>query len=251
MEDNKDYKALTNTTREENLNSIIDEFGVRYTSDGKKLISTPVSLMGEYKIKPGTESICDSAFQYKVDLIKVEIPSSVKFIGRCAFVHCERLITARLPEQLEYMGDMAFTACHLMSVIIPETLHYVPSMAFAGNRELAHIILHDNVEYIDFGAFMECWGFEQFIFPPKIKVVESEVLRHCKNLKEIVLPEGLLEIRNMAFAETPIETVKIPDSVDRMDDYIFSECWRFKGAKIPERAKNIAKHALAIHYERE
>lgn len=64
----KDYKALTNTTREENLNSIYDEFGVRYTADGKKLISTPVGLVGDYKIKPCTESICDSAFQFKVDL---------------------------------------------------------------------------------------------------------------------------------------------------------------------------------------
>lgn len=248
MEDNKDYKALTDTTREENLNSIVDEFGVRYTADGKKLISTPVSLNGEYTIKPGTVSICDSAFQYKVDLVKVNIPSSVKYIGRCAFVHCEWLIAVRLPEQLEYMGDMAFTACHLKSVFIPETLRYVPSMAFAGNRELEHVVFHDDIEYIGSGAFKECWGFEEFVFPPKIKVIEREVLCHCKNLKEIVLPDGVLEIRNRAFAETPIETITIPDSVDRMDNYIFSGCRRFKGTKIPEKAKNIAKHALATHY---
>lgn len=41
----KDYKLQTGTTKEENLNSVKDELGVRYTSDGKKLNSIPVSLM--------------------------------------------------------------------------------------------------------------------------------------------------------------------------------------------------------------
>lgn len=43
---------------------------------------------------------------------------------------------------------MAFTACHLRSVIIPATLHYVPSMAFAGNRGIEHVILHDDNPYL-------------------------------------------------------------------------------------------------------
>ena len=31
----KDYKLMTRTIKEENLNSVVDDFGVRYTAEGK------------------------------------------------------------------------------------------------------------------------------------------------------------------------------------------------------------------------
>ena len=229
-----DYLSLTSTTLEENRNSITDEYGVRYTADGKKLISTPVSLTGEYKIKPGTESVCDSAFQYKVWLINVEIPSSVKYIGRAAFVHCERLMTARLPETLEYMGKMAFTACHLMNIIIPKTLKYIPDVAFGGNRELKSIILHNDIEYIGGSAFAECRAIEEFVFPPKVQVMSQQVLDGCWNLKKIVLPDGVVKIGNLAFSRTGIDDLVIPNSVKIMDKYVFDECRNLKEAKLPK-----------------
>lgn len=244
----KDYHSLTNATKEENLNSITDEFGVRYSPDGKKLISTPVSLKGEYKIKDGTESICDSAFQYKVWLIKVQIPESVKYIGRCAFVHCENLMNANLPKMLEYLGDMAFLTCNLSYIFIPENIKKIPKSCFAGNRELKRVFLHNEIEVIGPKSFSECKELERFTFPSKIKIIENEVLFRCWNLKKVILPEGITTIKNLAFAETAIETIVIPKSVEFMGDFLFTECRNFKGVEIPDSVKNISKHALAKSY---
>lgn len=246
MED-KDYKALTNTTREENLSSVYDEFGVRYSADGKKLISTPVGLVGGYKIKPGTESICDSAFQFKVDLGVVDIPSSVKYIGRCAFVQCQRLMYANLPVEIEYMGDMAFSGCNLQNLYIPQSLKSIPDNAYAGNEELKTIILHNEIEKIGGGAFQKCKGIEMFTFPPKIKIIERNVLRHCWNLEKVILPDGVTIIRSGAFSYTGIETVQIPESVEIIEDYVFLECRNFKGVKVPQTAQ-ISEHAFSTEY---
>ena len=246
--DEANYQMLTNVTRNEIFNKIVDEYGVCYTSDGKKLISTPANLMGEYTIKPGTESICDSAFQYNINLIKVNIPSSVKYIGRCAFIHCKRLMTAKLPEQLEYMGNMAFTGCDFYVIIIPQSLKSIPESAFLGNRNLKTIIMHNDINSIGKRAFMRCTEIEEFVFPPKVKIVEEEVLSECEKLRKVVMHNGIIEIRNRAFAETPIEIIDIPDSVVILGDYIFGGCRNMKNIKTPVNASNISKHALDTEY---
>ena len=71
-------------------------------------------------------------------------------------------------------------------------------------------------------------------FPPKVKVISQEVLSGCWNLKKVTIPDGVVEIGNLAFSMTGIETIDIPNSVKIMDKYIFDECRNFKGVKIPE-----------------
>ena len=67
----------------------------------------------------------------------------------------------------------------------------------------------------------------------------------------IEYPEGVVEIKNSAFSRTAIETLEIPDSVDVIEDYVVSDCWNFKGAKVPQNANHIAKHALATSFVRD
>ena len=121
-----------------------------------------------------------------------------------------------------------------MYVKIPKTLHYIPDVAFGGNRELKTIILHNDIDYIGCSAFAECKAIEEFNFPPKIKKISQEVLSGCWNLKKVTIPDGVVEIGSLAFAYTGIETINIPNSVKVMDKYIFIECRNFKGVDIPE-----------------
>ena len=90
--------------------TIRDEYGVKYTSDGKILIKVPKDLQ-EYTIKPGTEIICSEAFFQCERLASLEIPESVKEIGDGAFYGCRNLKSITLSSPVIHIGIWAFKDC--------------------------------------------------------------------------------------------------------------------------------------------
>lgn len=52
---------LTEVTEQDLAEAMVDEFGVKYSKDGKRLIKGP-SHTSHYNIKEGTEIICEKAF---------------------------------------------------------------------------------------------------------------------------------------------------------------------------------------------
>lgn len=52
----------TKATEEELKDAYIDDRGVKYSKDGRKLLKAPTTLSGTYSIKKTTEIICDRAF---------------------------------------------------------------------------------------------------------------------------------------------------------------------------------------------
>lgn len=78
----------TKATEEELKDAYIDDRGVKYSKDGRKLLKSPTTLSGTYSIKKTTEIICDRAFFDCINLTSISVPNSVKNIGEWAFKYC-------------------------------------------------------------------------------------------------------------------------------------------------------------------
>ena len=65
----------TKATEEERKEALVDEFGVKYSKDGRKLLKAPQKLDGTYSIKEGVRIICDEAF-LDLSLRSLVIPDS-------------------------------------------------------------------------------------------------------------------------------------------------------------------------------
>ena len=78
----------TKATAEELNEAITDEFDVKYSKDGRKLLKAPYGLNGTYSIKESVRIICDEAFLNCSSLTGIVIPSSVTSIGERAFKNC-------------------------------------------------------------------------------------------------------------------------------------------------------------------
>lgn len=76
----------TRVIKEDLKYSVIDKAGVKYSKDGKRLISG--TNIANYKIREGTIVICDNAFKNCQSLQTIIIPDSVKYIGSYAFYLC-------------------------------------------------------------------------------------------------------------------------------------------------------------------
>ena len=96
------------------------ENGVFYF--GNCLIKASATISGEYKIKEGTLTIGDSAFEYCSNLTAIIIPKSVISIGDQAFRGCSGFTSIVVPENVMSIGNGAFYECDgLTSITLPFT----------------------------------------------------------------------------------------------------------------------------------
>ena len=118
----------TKATDEELNEAIIDEYGVKYSKDGRKLLKSPGELDGTYSIKRGTKIICDEAFRWRKItgcrfLTDIVIPDSVTSIGDYAFAFCRSLTDIVIPASVTSIGDCAFCGCSSLScLVIPDSV---------------------------------------------------------------------------------------------------------------------------------
>ncbi len=75
----------TDVTEADLAAAVTDEYGVKYSPDGLRLLKAPPGLSDSYAIKPGTKVICDWAFHWCSSLASITIPDSVTSIGWSVF----------------------------------------------------------------------------------------------------------------------------------------------------------------------
>ena len=98
----------TETTEEELKEAFVDEWGVKYSKDGRKLLKAPEELSGAYSVKEGTRIICDWAFYGCRSLSEIVIPSSVTSIGDRAFYGCFSLKYISIPKSVICLNGNPF-----------------------------------------------------------------------------------------------------------------------------------------------
>ena len=101
----------TETTEEELKEAIVDERGVKYSKDGRKLLKATEGLRGAYSVKEGTRIICDSAFSWRSYLSEIVIPASVNSIGHGAFTGCSSLTCISIPKSVICLNGNPFSYC--------------------------------------------------------------------------------------------------------------------------------------------
>ena len=101
----------TKATDEELKEAFVDEWGVKYSKDRRKLLETSYGLNGTYSIKEGVRIICDKAFCLRSSLIEVVIPNSVTSIGDGNFWGCSSLIEVVIPNSVVCINGNPFEGC--------------------------------------------------------------------------------------------------------------------------------------------
>ena len=126
-----DEDLSTTSTKEEFKEALVDEWGVKYSKDGGKLLGAPEKLSGSYSVKEGTRIICNGAFYFCRSLSKIVIPSSVTRLGNDAFSKCSSVSKIVIPSSVTSIGEMAFMDCDSLSeIVIPSSVTSIGDSAF-------------------------------------------------------------------------------------------------------------------------
>ena len=143
----------TEITEDELKEAFIDERGVKYSKDGRKLLEAPKELRGGYSVKEGTRIICNKAFSTCTSLTSIVIPNSVVSIGDGAFSRCSSLSNIVIPDSVTAIGNFAFWGCSSLSnIVIPDSVTAIGDYAFY-YCSLSNIVIPDSVTAIGICAF--------------------------------------------------------------------------------------------------
>ena len=158
------------------------------------------------------------------------IPNSVKEIGNSAFGYCTGFNgTLTLSNKLETIGSYAFYGCSGFkgSLILPNSLTTIGGLAFQG-----------------------CEGFTELTLPNALSVIPNQAFYGCKSLSgNLVIPASVKEIGRLAFnlctalngdSENPSQ-ITLPESLKKINDYVFSDCNKIKTIKFQSLPEGISK----------
>ena len=215
----------TKATEDELKEALVDEWGVKYSKDGRKLLKAPYELNGTYSIKEGVRIICDKAFLFCSSLNDIVIPDGVTSIGNEAFNRCSSLTSFVIPNGVTSIGDSAFAGCRSLSnIAIPDSVTSIGTWTFCGCESLTNIAIPDSVTRIGNNAFCYCKSLSSVVIPDGITSIGYGTFWGCGSLTDIVIPDSVTSIGGGAFNGCPSLTdIVIPNSVTSIGDGAFDD----------------------------
>ena len=144
------------------------------------------------------------------------------------------------------------------SIVIPSEIDgkkvtVIGSSAFYGFKSLKNIEIPDGITSIENYAFCQCWSITSLSVPESVTSIGTGAFRFCGDLKEIKLPSNLTVLSDSLFgADANLEyitfgdaektdTVIIPETVQKIGNYVFMNCEKIKNIKLPLNLKIIGK----------
>ena len=237
----------TKPTEEELKEALVDEWGVKYSKDGRKLLKAPYELNGTYSIKEGTQIICDSAFDHCSALRSVVIPDGVTFIGDYAFMGCKSLRSVVIPDSVTSIGVCTFENCKsLTDIVIPNSVTSIGNGAFWGCSSLRSLVIPNSVTSLGFGAFAFS-SLSSIIIPDSVTSIGDEAFNFCKSLKSLEISSSVTSIGNGTFGYcSSLTDIVLPSNVTSIGERAFDGCSSLRSLVIPASVTSIGDRAFSF-----
>lgn len=164
---------------------------------------------------------------------QIDIPETVKMIGRKAFHNCKSLRHVKIPNGIEEIPDGVFYYCESLEdeVVVNHKLLCIP-------RTVTKFEVPDNVIEICSGAFAHCNKLQHLTIPPGIEEI-SAVFGDCEVLED----EVIFKHKLLCVPKTATEYV-IANDVEEIDWWAFYHCLSLKHVTILSGIKKISSFAF-------
>ncbi len=193
---------------EGNMNFIVKN-NTLYSKDEKKLILC-FEKGRTVNILPTVEDIEMQGFGLAPNLVEINLPDSVKNIKQFAIIKCIKLETMRIGKNVTYIDPLfQYNNTTLNLIIDPLNQNYIVEDFVLYNKDKTELMttLKPNPG--------------KFLVKDTVKVIGSLAFYNKREITEIILPEGLTEIKN-SFGYCSFNKIEIPSTVNTISIAAFA-----------------------------
>lgn len=195
-----------------------------YYNDSREAIDIPDSIteIGEF------------AFA-RSGLSNIVIPDGVSKIGYAAFYHCNNLTDVVIPATVTEIGASAFDNTPWLQkweqsgngdfLVVGDGI----LLAYRGSNDVVSI--PDTVKSIGAGALKNHTEIEKVILPDSVEIIGEGAFAGCNKLTGIEGGNLVRQIKDRAFADCPLQEIRIPASVETIGLKAFAVADSVKSAK--------------------
>lgn len=212
--------------------AFIDEYGVKYSKDGLRLLKAPKELK-EYVIREGTKVICVGAFWHCENLSNIKFPNTIQYIGYCAFLltcYCNNFYQVKsvleaiiVPhgQIIKFKELLKDAGCDLS--IIKEDLANVVEDEFGvaysrdglsllkASENIKKCRIEDGTAHICDWAFRGCSLLYEVIIPSSVRCIDFYAFGGCSSLREVFINSSMLSIKEGIFKDCKsLQSIFVP-----------------------------------------
>ena len=170
------------------------------------------------------------------------IPEGITEIPAHAFENYSYITSVSFPYDMEYIGDAAFYWCQgITEVSFGGDVADFGTQIFYGCKRIVSVDFGTKLSKIGSGMFSDCIGLDRVVIPSSVRVIENYAFASC-DIGELILSEGLEEIRSSAFQYGTIPEVRLPSTVKSIGTAAFSTVGEIYYNGTAEEWQNVEKY---------
>lgn len=212
-------------------------------------------------------TIADGCFKNSTTITYVELPDSIKEIGKEAFSGASSLTGIQMGSSIEEIGANAFlNAKSLKKIVIPDKVTKLEPYTFVGCDSLQTITIGASLTSIDPNVYI----YNIFYCPAEFIVSEKNpymtaidgvlydkaietLIRYPKNKMKVKyeMPPSVREIAPYAFAglSSRLVILILSPNLERINEWAFLDCQYLKHLTIPDKVTYIGQYAFRQCYK--
>ena len=250
--------------------SVTVEIGEGVTSIGEYAFSGCKSITS-VALPDSLTEIDSHSFLSCNNLPSICIPKGVGTIGIDAFDYCSNLASIEVAEEnlvfqshegvlyTKGLTELMVCPCNKEGTYnMPDGVKVIRENSFNTCEKLAEVALPDTLETIEGSAFWFCESLDSLEIPKNVKSIGIQMAYECPELQAInVDPDnkyyasdnGVLFDKNMnrilIYPQAKSGTsYDVPEGVQRIDDYAFSDCKNLTEVTLPKSLKTLGAFAF-------
>lgn len=161
-------------------------------------------LIEKVILPEGMTSISMYGFSNLVNMMSINIPTSVTTLGDFTFRYCYKLESITFPPSITVIPPgCLYTCSSLLSVDIQGQVSSIENSAFGYCSNLTALEIPKTCAVIGTHAFRGCDKLTTITIPPQVTVIDEYILYECATLESVEIEGNLASIGERSFSKCP------------------------------------------------
>lgn len=202
------------------------ESGACGEQTGWVLEAGTLTITGTGEMKNYRDSELPPWYEFREQIVRIEVSDKVTSIGSFAFYGCKNLVSAYIPNSVKTIGSYAFASCErLSSVHMGGSVSHIGNGAFYGCYALESIRLPYGLSYLGSQAFYRCESLRSVSVPSDVRTMGDSVFAYCKSLVRAEIYALIQELPAWTFYGcSQLTEVHLAETINDIDNNGFKKC---------------------------